>query len=52
MDSPATVALATLEGALYAQMLRPIADAAGPAGEYCVDTFAATLMASTVKSRG
>ena len=50
VESSTAVARATLEGLLFAQVLRPLAQAAGPAGEYCVDTFAATL--SMVKNRG
>ena len=52
VESPTTVACATLEGLLFAQVLRPLAEAAGPAGEYCIDTFAAALTASMVRTRG
>lgn len=52
MDNELRVAQATLEAMLFAQTLRPLAEAAGPAGEYCTETFAQTLMTSMVSSHG
>lgn len=44
--------LPTLEALLFAQTLRPVAEQAGPAGDYAVETFARTLVASLEKGRG
>ena len=46
------VAQATLETLLLAQVFRPLAEHAGPAGEYAVETFAQTVVASLEKNHG
>lgn len=52
MDTELRVAQATIEAMLFAQTLRPLAEAAGPAGDYCVETFAQTLVAKMESGRG
>lgn len=52
MNNEVRVAQATLEAMLFAQALRPVAERAGPAGDYCVETFARTLVTSMEKNGG
>lgn len=46
------VAKATIEALLLTQALRPLAERAGPAGDYCVETFARELITLAEKTRG
>jgi hypothetical protein len=52
MDNAMPVAQATIEALLLTQALRPLAERAGPAGDYCVETFARTVITSAEKIRG
>jgi hypothetical protein len=45
-------ALATFEAMLFAQLLRPFTDRAGPAGPYAAQTFADLLVTAIGESRG
>ncbi len=46
------VAEATLETLLLAQAFRPLSEQAGAVGEYAVETFAQTIVASMERNHG
>jgi hypothetical protein len=52
MDNAMPVAQATIEALLLTQALRPLAERAGPAGDYCVETFARALITTSEKTHG